>query len=168
MSNLITDIQRNNRNPITLLVLITYRFGNWTFYKVKIPLVRQILWFFYLISDTIFVRIIGSGELPAKCKIGKGLKLPHCINGIIIHPDAIIGENVTIFHQVTIGSVHTKGNTPPKIGNGVVICSGAKVIGNIEIGDKSKIGANAVVLKNVPENATSVGNPARNILKNII
>jgi len=165
MANFIADLKRNNKNPIILSVILTYRFGNFVFYKLKIPVLKQLLWFTYLVLDVIVVRVIGGGELPAKAKVGKGLKLQHGINGVIIHPDTVIGENVTIMHQVTLGAVHTNGNIPPKIGNGVFIGAGAKVIGDINVGDNAKIGTNAVVIHNVPNNATSVGIPARNILK---
>ncbi|MGM0836050.1 MAG: serine O-acetyltransferase [Bacillota bacterium] len=165
MRNFVADFKRNNKNPITLSIILTYRFGNCVHYKVKIPIVRQLLWITYLFLDVFLVRIIGSGELPAKSKIGKGFKLPHSLNGVIIHPDSVIGENVTMLHQVTVGSIHTKGNIPPTIGNGVVIGAGAKIVGNIKIGNNVKIGTNAVVLKDVPDDHTAVGNPARNVYK---
>ena len=85
--------------------------------------------------------------------------LPHGINGIIIHPSVMVGSNVTILHQVTLGTRHI--NKGPKIGNNVFIGAGAKILGDIIVGDNAKIGANAVVLTDVPANCTAVGNPAR-------
>ncbi|MED4043733.1 hypothetical protein P4640_12130 [Priestia aryabhattai] len=165
MKHIKLDFKRNNKNPITLSALITYRTGNWIYYRCNIPIIKQFFWFLYLLADVVFVRIIGGGELPAKTKIDCGLKLPHGVNGIIVHPDAVIGKNVTIMHQVTLGSVHTNGNVPPYIGDEVFIGAGAKIIGNITVGNKARIGTNAVVIKDVTEQATAVGNPARNILK---
>lgn len=166
MSYFIHDLKRNNRNPITLSSILTYRFGNFIYYRIKVPIFKQILWLLYCLLDLIIVRAIGGGEIPAKAKIGKGIKFQHSVNGVILHPDTIIGENVTIMHQVTLGAIHVNGNNvPPQIGDGVFIGAGAKVIGDITIGNKAKIGTNAVVLKSVPEYATAVGNPARNLLK---
>lgn len=82
-------------------------------------------------------------------------RLPHHLNGIIVSHNAVIGENVTIFHQVTIGQSE-KTEKAPKIGNNVLIGAGAKIIGDIEIGDNVKIGANAVVTKSVPAGKTVV------------
>lgn len=74
-------------------------------------------------------------------------KLVHGLNGIVISHNAKIGENCTIFHQVTIGD--TKSGSP-RIGNNVYIGAGARIIGNVRIGDNVKIGANAVVVHDVP------------------
>jgi len=82
--------------------------------------------------------------------------LPHHLNGIIVSHNAVIGNNCTIFHQVTIGS-NFKNNDAPEIGNNVIIGAGAKLIGNIKIGNNVKIGANAVVTKDVPDNKTVIG-----------
>ena len=85
--------------------------------------------------------------------------MPHGINGIIIHPSAVIGANVTIMHQVTIGSRDIDESAV--IGDDVFIGAGAKILGKIVIGNGAKIGANAVVIKDVPANATVVGVPGR-------
>lgn len=89
--------------------------------------------------------------------------LPHHLNGIIVAPNAIIGENCTIFQQVTIGQ-DENGNAPI-IGDNCYIGTGAKIIGNITIGNNVKIGANAVVVKDVPSNCTVVGVPGKIIKK---
>ena len=82
--------------------------------------------------------------------------------GIVIGETSIIGDNVTIYHGVTLGGVSlAKGKRHPTIGNNVLIGAGAKILGNITIGDNSKIGANSVVLKAVPENSVAVGIPAK-------
>ena len=77
-------------------------------------------------------------------------KLPHGLYGIVISHNAVIGSNCTIFHQVTIGE--GKGGAPV-IGDNVLIGAGAKILGNIKIGSNSKIGVNAVVVHDVPENS---------------
>lgn len=78
------------------------------------------------------------------------------LNGIVVNQNAIIGEYVTIFQQVTIGAVEGKVGAP-RIGNNAYIGAGAKILGNVEIGDNVKVGANAVVTKNVPNDVTVVG-----------
>lgn len=85
--------------------------------------------------------------------------LPHGIYGIFISKKAKIGENCTIYQQVTIGSNYVKGSKGygfPTIGNNVLIGVGAKIIGNVIIGNNVRIGANAVVTKNVPDNSTVI------------
>ena len=95
-------------------------------------------------------------------KIGLGLKIPHP-NGIIIGENAIIGGNVTIFQQVTIGlknPIVDKDNMYPKIGNNCVLGAGAKILGNINVGDYTIIGANSVVVEDT-FGGIYVGVPAR-------
>ncbi len=82
--------------------------------------------------------------------------------GVVIGETAIIGDDVIIYQQVTLGGVSTtKGKRHPTLENGVVIGAGAKVLGNITIGENSKVGANSVVVKDVPADSTAVGIPAR-------
>ncbi|RFO97999.1 serine acetyltransferase [Rhodoferax lacus] len=105
----------------------------------------------------IFWAAITGADIPIACKIGGGLLIPHP-NGIVIHPDAVIGPNCLIFQQVTIGG----GNSGvPTVGGHVDIGAGAKVLGGIKLGSHAKIGANAVVIMDVPENCTAVGVPAK-------
>lgn len=82
---------------------------------------------------------------------GSAPNLPHGLNGIIVSHNAVIGENCTIFHQVTIGE--GRGGAPV-IGKNVLIGAGAKVIGGVRIGDNAKIGAGCVVMQDVPNNTT--------------
>jgi serine O-acetyltransferase len=104
-----------------------------------------------------FWSIVTGAEIPLATQIGGGLLILHP-NGIVIHPDAVVGPNCLIFQQVTLG-VGEGG--APKIGGHVDIGAGAKILGNITIGDHAKIGANAVVLQDVPPYATAVGVPAQ-------
>lgn len=103
--------------------------------------------------------VVSGAEIHLTTSIGGGLLIPHP-NGIVIHPDAVIGPNCLIFQQVTIG---TGGKKPgvPTLGGHVDVGAGAKILGGVVIGDHAKIGANAVVLDDVPAGATAVGIPAR-------
>ena len=103
-------------------------------------------------------RVASGADIPINAHIGGGLLIPHPI-GIVIHPEAEIGPNCLIFQGVTVGT----GTGPglPRIGAGVDIGAGAKLLGPITVGDGAKIGANAVVLSDVPAGATAVGIPAR-------
>ena len=105
-----------------------------------------------------FWSIVTGAEIPINGRIGGGLLIPHP-NGIVIHPDAVIGPNCLIFQQVTIGA--GPGVTLPVIGGHVDIGAGAKILGAVTIGDHVKIGANAVVITDVPAGKTAVGVPAR-------
>lgn len=99
--------------------------------------------------------------ISPSAEIGENLKLPHP-TGVVIGLDAKIGYNCTIYQQVTIGQ---KNEKYPSIGNGVTIYPGAKVVGDVKIGNNVVIGANAVVLKDLPDNCIAVGVPARIIKK---
>lgn len=100
-------------------------------------------------------------EIHPAAVIGKGLFIDHGM-GVVIGETSILGDNVTLFQGVTLGGTGKEcGKRHPTLGNGVVVGAGAKVLGNIKIGDNSYIGANAVVLKNVPANSTVVGVPGR-------
>lgn len=105
------------------------------------------------------------GNASMGTDLGKGAlfatppNLPHHLNGIIISHYAKIGENCTIFQQVTIAE--GKEKKAATIGNNCLIGAGAKIIGNVNIGNNVKIGANAVVVTDIPDNCTAVGVPAR-------
>jgi len=106
-----------------------------------------------------FWSAITGAEIPLGTRIGGGIMIPHP-NGIVIHPDTVIGPNCLVFQQVTLAGGESGA---PRIGGHVDIGAGAKVLGGIRIGDHSKIGANAVVIEDVPDHATAVGVPSRNI-----
>lgn len=95
--------------------------------------------------------------MSKNAQIGKKLKVEH-FNGLVIGSGAIIGDNCTLYQQVTIGQ---KDNEYPIIGNNVVVYAGAKMVGRIKVGDNATIGANAVVIHDVPEYGVAVGVPAR-------
>ncbi|MBC7786591.1 MAG: serine acetyltransferase [Methylophilaceae bacterium] len=105
-----------------------------------------------------FWSAVTGADIPLNCNIAGGLLIPHP-NGIVIHPDAKIGPNCLIFQQVTVGS--REGHNAPIIAGHVDIGAGAKILGDITIGAHAKIGANAVVLINVPSGKAAVGIPAK-------
>lgn len=102
-------------------------------------------------------------ELPVGLKVGVPFRIAH-IPGIIINPSATIGDNVIIMQNVTIGS--TRGKGVPTLGNNILICAGAKIVGDVKIGDNVVIGANAVVVNDIPKNSVVVGVPARVVNSN--
>jgi serine O-acetyltransferase len=100
-------------------------------------------------------------EIHPGAKIGKGLFIDHG-TGVVIGETSVLGNNITLFQGVTLGGTgKEKGKRHPNLGNNIVVGAGAKILGNITIGDNSYIGANAVVIKDVPPNSTVVGVPGR-------
>ncbi|KAI3456568.1 hypothetical protein Pfo_013231 [Paulownia fortunei] len=100
-------------------------------------------------------------DIHPGAKIGHGIVFDHA-TGVVIGETAVIGNNVTILHNVTLGGTgKDQGDRHPKIGDGVVIGAGAKVLGNVKVGENAKVGAGSLVLKEIPPQATAVGNPAR-------
>jgi len=133
-----------------LHALIAHRIAQ-PLWKLKIPLLPR------LISQ--LSRFVTGIEIHPGAIIGKGLFIDHGM-GVVVGETAIIGDNVTLFQGVTLGGTGKEaGKRHPTIGNYVVIGAGAKVLGNITVGDNSYIGANAVVLRDVPDNSTVVGVP---------
>lgn len=118
-------------------------------------------WFIIARTISQISRFFTGIEIHPGAQIGKGLFIDHGM-GVVIGETAEIGDNVTIYHGVTLGGTgKEKGKRHPTVGNNVVIGTGAKILGPITIGDDAKIGANAVVLEDVPSRATAVGIPAR-------
>ena len=131
--------------------LIYFRISHF-FYKHKCYFLAR------LISQT--GRTFTGIEIHPGATIGNNFFIDHG-SGVVIGETAIIGDNVTIYHGVTLGGTGKQtGKRHPTIGNHVVIGAGAKILGAITIGEHSRIGANSVVLKNMPKNATIIGIPA--------
>lgn len=105
-------------------------------------------------------RLITGIEIHPGARIGKNLVIDHGM-GVVIGETAEIGDDCLIFHGVTLGGKGGFGKRHPTVGNRVMIGAGAKLIGNITIGDDAKVGANSVVTKNIPNGATAFGIPAR-------
>ena len=155
------DPAARNRLEVFLLypcihAIISYRIAHF-FYKYKMFFIAR------LISQ--LSRFFTGIEIHPGAKIGRGLFIDHGM-GVVIGETAEVGDNVVLYHGVTLGGTgKEKGKRHPTVGNNVLIGSGSKVLGPINIGDNSKIGANAVVLKDIPSNATAVGIPAKIINK---
>ena len=146
--------------------LVVYRFGHWCV-NLKIPVVKHILILFYLLFKFPVIAVAGI-YIPAKAKIGKGFVI-HNFSGIFIST-GVIGENCTVQQGVTIGAIRPNRwagkPRPPRIGNNVYVGSGAKILGDIDIGDSVVIGANSVVMNSVPAHCTVMGVPARIVSRN--
>ncbi len=158
----IDNIVKNDQSAISRIevlllypcinALIHYRIAHF-FYEKKCFFIAR------LISQ--FARFITGIEIHPGAKIGKGLFIDHGM-GVVIGETAEIGDNVTLYHGVTLGSTgKDKGKRHPTLGNNILIGSGAKILGPINIGDNSKVGANSVVLKDIPEGSTVVGIPGK-------
>tara|TARA_Y100000590_G_scaffold417489_1_gene517294 strand:- start:674 stop:1243 length:570 start_codon:yes stop_codon:yes gene_type:complete len=162
-----------NRDPAAkskLSVILTYP-------GVKAVFFHRIANFFSLAKFDLIARIISQFsrfltgiEIHPKAKIGKNLFIDHGM-GVVIGETSEIGDDVTIYHMVTLGGISPSINSDeqrdikrhPTLKNNVVVGSGAQVLGPVTVGENAKIGANAVVTKNVPENAVMVGIPAKNV-----
>lgn len=138
--------------------LAVYRFGNWA-RRTRIPLVSSLIKFvtFFLFK---MVEITTGISIPFSVQIGPGFYIAH-FGGIIINGNARIGNNCSVGTGVIIGIRGGEDKGAPVIGNNVFMGVGAKVLGRIRIGDNVKIGANAVVLADVPDGCTAAGVPAK-------
>ncbi|MFT4901030.1 MAG: serine O-acetyltransferase [Lentimonas sp.] len=148
------------------LALLVYRYGNWI-NQLKIPVLRQLLRLSYILLKLPIV--LGFGiYIPSKATIGKGFVI-HNMNGIFIST-GVIGDNCTVQQGVTIGAIRPNKwdgkPRPPRIGNNVYLGAGAKILGDVTIGENVVVGANSVVLTNTPDNVTVMGAPARIISRN--
>ena len=113
-------------------------------------------------------RIITGIEIHPKARIGERFFIDHG-EGVVIGETTIIGDDVLIYQQVTLGGTGSEhGKRHPTIGNNVIIGAGAKVLGNITIGNNVRIGAGSVVIDNVPDNSTVVGVPGRVVHQKIV
>ena len=162
-----------NRDPAAkskLSLILTYP-------GVKAIFFHQIAHFFCLAKFDLISRIISQTsrfltgiEIHPRAKIGKNLFIDHGM-GVVIGETSEIGDNVTIYHMVTLGGISPSIDSNsqrqikrhPTLKDNVVVGSGAQILGPITVGENSKIGANAVVTKDVEANAIMVGIPAKNI-----
>lgn len=141
-----------------LWVLLVYRFGRWR-YGVRPAWLRIPLSFLYKVLK-LLSQILTGIDLPCEAVVGRRLVIEH-FGGIVISGDTVLGDDVVLRNGVTIGLRRTGIAGAPVIGNRVDIGTGAKLLGPIRIGDDVAIGANAVVLENVPANSIAVGVPAK-------
>ena len=132
--------------------LLFYRLAHWLV-KRRIPFLPRAL--------SQFARFITGIEIHPGATIGSGLFIDHGM-GVVVGETTEIGDNVTLFQGVTLGGTgKQRGKRHPTIGSHVVVGAGAKVLGPITVGDYVKIGANSVVLQDVPDHSTVVGIPGR-------
>ena len=163
-------IKRDPAAKSKLSVILTYP-------GVKAVFMHRIANFFAIAKFDLVARIISQFsrfmtgiEIHPKAKIGKNLFIDHGM-GVVIGETSDIGDNVTIYHMATLGGISPSINSdkqreikrPPTLQDNVVVGSGAQVLGPITIGKNAKIGANAVVTKDVPDNGVMVGIPAKNV-----
>ncbi|CDS93798.1 conserved hypothetical protein [Sphingobacterium sp. PM2-P1-29] len=134
-----------------------HKLGN-RFYQMRIPLLPKII---YYIQYFIF-----NSSVPPSVKIGKGSKFAYGGIGVVIHGRAVIGKNCIIGQGITIGG-KSKEIEVPIIGDNVYISAGVRILGPIKIGNNVVIGANAVVIKDVPNNCIVAGIPAKIIRSGI-
>lgn len=158
--NIREDWQNYDRDPARqgFWVMLVYRFGRWR-YGIRSRWLRWPFSFVYKILK-LLSQILTGIDLPCETQVGRRFTIEH-FGDVIISGDAVIGDDVTIRNGVTIGLKRTNEPGSPVIGNRVDVGAGAKVLGPIRIGDDVVIGANAVVITDVPPNSLAVGVPAR-------
>ena len=131
--------------------VLIHRLAHWCYHK-KFPLLPRFL------SE--FARFLTGIDIHPGASIGRNFVIDHGM-GVVIGQTCVIGDDVLVYHGVTLGGVNlVQGKRHPTVGDRVVIGAGAKVLGNIRVGNDASIGANAVVLDHVPPGTTAVGIPA--------
>jgi serine O-acetyltransferase len=141
-----------------LWVMAVYRFGRWR-YRIRPRALRMGFSCAYKIMH-VFVRAMSGADIPCEAHVGRRLRIDHSY-GIVISGDAWLGDDVILRNGVTIGLRRAGVRGSPVIGNRADIGAGAKILGTIHLGDDVAVGANAVVLSDVPSNSVAVGIPAR-------
>lgn len=157
--DLAADWKVNRGDLRSRIVVCSYRLAH----HLRRPLSKSPRWWVLPIGAVYKGVVAGllTVDIPWTTVIGKGLRIQHGY-GIVVHRAAQIGDHCTLKQGVTIGV--RLGSSPPDapiLGDGVSVGSGAQLLGSIRIGDKAKIGAGAIVLRDVPAECTAVGNPAR-------
>lgn len=137
--------------------MVVYRFGRWR-YGVRPALLRKVFSFFYRIAYKL-VQIMTGIELPCEVEVGRNFVIDHS-GGIVVSGYARFGNDCRIRTGVVVGLARVDDPCAPQIGDNVDIGAGAKVLGRITIGNNVLIGANAVVVRDVPADSIAVGVPA--------
>ena len=156
------DPAANNLLEIVFLypgfhAIIIYRLAN-LLWHLKLKFIAKLI--------SYIGRIFTGIEIHPAAKIGKNMFIDHG-HGVVIGETSEIGDNVLIYHGVTLGGNSlNKGKRHPTIGNNVIIGAGAKILGPLKIGDSARVGANAVVTKPILANSTVMGIPAKMVIKN--
>jgi serine acetyltransferase len=139
LDDLRTDLDRScNRSPVSMVTLVAVRMARTT---------GPLRWI-GIALDRVIVRAILGTEIPSDAEIAPGLGLPHGARGLVVHPSTRIGANCMIFQRVTFAAAE---HGAPDLANDVFIGSGACLIGAVRVGAYARIGANAVVVRDVPE-----------------
>ena len=154
------DWQTYERDPARqgLWVMAVYRFGRWR-YGIQNRWLRLPFSILYKILK-LLSQILTGIDLPCEVTVGRRFRIEH-FGDIIISGDTVFGDDVVIRNGVTVGLKRTHERGAPVIGNRVDIGAGAKILGAIRIGDDVAIGANAVVLQDVPPHSLAIGVPAQ-------
>jgi serine O-acetyltransferase len=144
------------------LAVIVHRFGRWV-YNIKIPVIRQLMIFIYLVVNTVCLAITGI-HVHRESDIGPGLVI-HNSNCIFILATKI-GHSCTVNQGVSVASV--RGTGWPTLGNNVYLGAGCKVMGGVTVGDNVVVSANSLVIADVPSDCTVLGVPARIISRQTV
>lgn len=161
--DIMLDIKATKGNPILVFIsnrgfhaLLIYRISHFL-WKKKIPLIPLLF--------TRIIQILYAIDIDYRARIEGGCMIVHGV-GLVIGSKVIIKKGCKLYHEVTLGIAETDENDGlPILEENVIIGAGAKVLGKIRIGKNAKIGANSVVIRDVPENHIAVGIPAKNINK---
>lgn len=158
--NLCEDWRTHDKDLLRqgLWVLAVYRFGRWR-YQIRWRPLRAPLSALYKLLK-LLSEILTGIDLPCEAVVGRRFRIDH-FGGIVISGDAVFGDDCIVRNGVTVGLRNTGERASPVLGNRVDIGAGAKILGAIHVGDDVAIGANAVVLIDIPSNSIAVGVPAR-------
>ena len=139
---------------VVIIYLLAYKL-----YRFHVPIIPQLI-------NRIFVRLLFSCHIGMGAQLGKNVRLGYGGLGVVIHKNAVIGDNVIIGAGVTLGGTPKK-NGVPVIGDNCTIYNGAQLIGPVKIGNNCIVGANSVVLRDIPDKCVAAGVPARIIKEGI-
>jgi serine acetyltransferase len=142
-----------NRDPLTRGVLLVFRYGQWA--DRRRGAARLLLALPHKVANLLLLRLGVGCDLPPQTECGPGLRLHHAGRGITVHRRAVLGANITLFHDVAIGQRDQSGE--PVLEDDVVVGVGARVLGPIRLGTGARVGANAVVLDDVPAGGRALG-----------
>lgn len=157
-----SDVRANPRNPKGFLLCVLYRLAHGVLF---LPAILRPLGYIYIAFYKLITEYILGTEIHWRSTIGAGMHISHGY-ALVIHSNAVVGENVLLRHGVTIGVGHTGDPTDvPTIGDNVEFGANAIVVGRVVVGRGAKLGAGTVVTKSVPASALVVGNPAKVIIK---